>query len=297
MIGSRDPSYCGDPSAFLPYLYFIAPEGLLQKLNKPRTSVTSLQAMQCTIRPIVRSFRAQVTNGSYHEETLGIWTKWENMEVENGLQGFEFHPSWGPEMGMGHGQKFKLIQGAVGGIKDFLFNVFHGSSVPGLHNFIYETDSYMYAARDFVQAIVAGNIAGCQAEDISQFKCAVENTATAISKTFRDSTFDGAAFYMPWANASAETKGRAMTSKTYMTVHWQWISSPVLVWLLGCISLVGTIWRTRAAGVPRWKNDPLPLLFLYDHKQNDPPVAHDIEEGSLMVNMYKGQYRFHMSAS
>jgi hypothetical protein len=46
-------------------------------------------------------------------------------------------------------------------------------------------------------------------------------------------------------------------------VRWEWIVLPGLVWVLGVGTLAGTIWKTRRAQVPKWKNDPIPLMFLY----------------------------------
>lgn len=58
------------------------------------------------------------------------------------------------------------------------------------------------------------------------------------------------------------TAGQALSNKTYIKVHWQWIVLPVLVCVLAAATLIGTMWKTRRVTVPKWKNDPIPLLFL-----------------------------------
>lgn len=70
--------------------------------------------------------------------------------------------------------------------------------------------------------------------------CAMDNVAEAMSKAI-------------WDNASPSnvtTAGQAMSARTHIFIHWQWIILPVLVWLLCLVTLLGTIWKTRTARIP-----------------------------------------------
>lgn len=62
--------------------------------------------------------------------------------------------------------------------------------------------------------------------------------------------------------------GLAMSNMTYAAVHWQWITLPVLVWLLGVITMVATVLKSRSAVVPTWENNVMPLLFIYEGGQD-----------------------------
>lgn len=284
-MGSLDSTHCNN-TAGLPCIYFIAPDDLTTRASMGKQTY-SLQAMQCTIVPIVRSFRAHVTNGSYHEETLATWDN----GTFPGDPGYSLYPPWGPELGMNHNQNFTIVRPALLAMSVFLKSVFNGFAETGVTSFIYNSPlPITYASIDFVQAMVAGNITGCEAQDASKLKCAMENTAAAITKTMRDSASNEYAAIYPWtANVGMKTKGKAMTSMTHIAVHWQWIITPALVWLLGFISLIGVIWKSRVAGTPKWKNDPIPLLFLHEHDHGASTMTGDLGEEDLRVKLYKGQ--------
>jgi hypothetical protein len=88
----------------------------------------------------------------------------------------------------------------------------------------------------------------------------MQNVARAISKTFRDSEFE---VPLDLSDTSSSALGKVEVNVTFVAVRWQWIALPVFVWLLGAIALAGAFWKSRTRRAPRWKNNPLPLLFLY----------------------------------
>lgn len=304
-IGSMNAS-CNDGAYKIPCLYFIAPDGLLDgALDTSSLDLTSgFQAMKCSLRPVVHSFRAHVTNGSYHEDTLDVWTKYEYIATQR--DDLVLFPPWGPENGMMKGQNFSISKEALYTMGTFIGDLFNGyASADGTGGLgiarggasFGQSDVSLYATFDFVQAMISGNITGCDALDASKLRCAMENTAAAISKTFRDSTMQpGYLSYYPWAAASPKTHGQAMKSMTYIKIHWQWISSPLLVWLLGFISLIGTVWKSLEAGVPKWKSDPIPLLFLRENGYGS-QSANDEAEDNLDVRLFKSETKFHLSVS
>lgn len=97
----------------------------------------------------------------------------------------------------------------------------------------------------------------------------MDNVAEAMSKAIRDNV----------SPSNVTTAGQAMSARTHISIHWQWIILPVLVWLLGLVTLVGTIWKTRTAGIPTWKNETMPLLSLYRDGQNE-----KTQSGQVMKN-------------
>ncbi|CAI7618969.1 unnamed protein product [Penicillium glandicola] len=261
----------------------IAPNGLVLagpfELNK-----TKWQAMECSLFPTVRSFLPTVTNGIYHEKTLDTWTN-STFEYEPS-PGYYLNPPWGPEMGMEHNQSFVLGSLSAAAMGWFFQDIFTGrakiSSLFGV-TFMSSGDG-MYTTTDVIQAISYGNITGCTDNTAERLRCAMENVAAAASKTFRDSvdTDSGA--------GNGTVAGQAKSSRTYITVHWQWIALPALVWLLGLTTVVGTMWKSRRGSVPKWKNDLIPLLFLYQNGQ-DESVSGEKMNDSLNVRLYKSDDR------
>jgi hypothetical protein len=140
-----------------------------------------------------------------------------------------------------------------------------------------------YASYDCIQAIASANISGCTTQSIAKFDCAMKNVADAMTKTFRDAVSQSP----DPSYGSPKTTGIAKTKMTYISVHWQWIALPVLVWLLGLTTLAGAIWKSQRAGIPTWKNDPMPLLFLYKDSQANHIACNLEAENNLNVRLYK----------
>ncbi|KAJ5443456.1 uncharacterized protein N7458_007328 [Penicillium daleae] len=225
-------------------------------------SADGWEATECVIEPVVRLSRPSVRNNVFTDDTLAIWN---TATVPNDATGWYFYPPWGDDMGVQPNQTFILEREAEYAIRTFLWNILSGGfSHTPIHQ-AYQTtyDTMGYAASDILQALGREDIVGCSTESAIRLRCAMENIAAAISKTFRDSMYIQAASNLENANM---TPGHVLTSVTYVSVHWQWIVLPALVWILGAVALVGTIWKTRRTGVPKWRNDPLPLLFLYRHE-------------------------------
>ncbi|KAL5356422.1 hypothetical protein BJX96DRAFT_186734 [Aspergillus floccosus] len=217
-------------------------------------------ATECVIEPVVRASRPSVQGNVFTDDTLAVWNT--VITPSNERDGYRFSPPWGDDMGMQPNQTFFLSYNAKhttsGFISDILSGNFFRSSI--MQEYTPTLDQTSYTPYDILRAIGQGEIVGCSLESTTRLQCVMQNIAAAISKSFRDSVYIQAASNPD--NAKMAT-GRVLTSVTYVSVHWQWIVLPVLVWILGAVTLVGTIWKTWGERVPRWRNNPLPLLFLY----------------------------------
>ncbi|KAF7178912.1 hypothetical protein CNMCM7691_007736 [Aspergillus felis] len=70
---------------------------------------------------------------------------------------------------------------------------------------------------------------------VNKSNCSMHNVAAAISKSFRDSAYISVNSDHIKAEMAA---GRVMRSITFVAVQWQWTVLPVMVWLLGVVTLV-----------------------------------------------------------
>lgn len=115
-----------------------------------------------------------------------------------------------------------------------------------------------------MQAIGFADMAGCAKDLATRFTCMMGNVAEAVSKAYRDSISNSTAAAMAGENGNA-TQGMAVgtvrANATYVSVRWKWLALPVFVWVVAAATLAGTLWKMRR--VPKWKNDVVPLLFLY----------------------------------
>ena len=96
-----------------------------------------------------------------------------------------------------------------------------------------------------------------------RFQCAVENMATSMTVALRN----GISKMMiinadPSANQFLSATGSTMVAKTYIAVTWYWLLLPIFIWILAVIMFVGTVWKTRQAGVRTWRTSTLAPLFL-----------------------------------
>ncbi|KAJ5197487.1 hypothetical protein N7449_007966 [Penicillium cf. viridicatum] len=227
------------------------------------------EAIECSIEPVVHSFRANVTKGVYHQETLGIS---KNGSFDNSLhKHYRMHPPWGPEMGVEPNKEFVIKRNSLAAIQYFFQNFFAGRARLDLFGVTFSPDStqYKYATADLMQFITLANVTGCAVGTINKMHCAMDNVAEAMSKAIRDNA----------SPSNVTTAGQAMSARTHISIHWQWIILPVLVWLLGLVTLLGTIWKTRTARIPTWKNETMPLLSLYRDGQNEKS-----QSGQVMKN-------------
>ncbi|PWY89612.1 hypothetical protein BO94DRAFT_555936 [Aspergillus sclerotioniger CBS 115572] len=256
------------------------------------------EATECTIQPVVRSFRASVINSVYREETLAVWANGTATGINDSTTApkWTLQPPWGPDLGVTQpNQKFELdIRQTEQSIELFLKAIFSGSYLVGLIHSTFYPASRDYAGADILRALWGGGIVGCGDELAGRLNCSMQNVAEAISKTFRDSAYIKAKSNPDHAEMA---RGDSLVSVTYISVHWEWIALPALVWVLGTLVVIGTWWKTRRTKAPKWNNDPLPLLFLYHDRINQGPGGgSQVEDeasklGKLRVKLYKSEQR------
>ncbi|KAJ5202289.1 hypothetical protein N7449_004368 [Penicillium cf. viridicatum] len=90
-----------------------------------------------------------------------------------------------------------------------------------------------------IEAFIYRNVTGYTDTKNDRFGCAIRNVANAMSKSFHN--------------------GR----EANIAVRWQWLTLPLLVWLLSAVTWLGTEWKTHRGKLQKWSDNPLPLLFLY----------------------------------
>ncbi|KAL5342254.1 hypothetical protein BJX70DRAFT_410909 [Aspergillus crustosus] len=219
---------------------------------------TTWAATECSIEPIIRSFRPTVRQTEYSDETLDVWIKYENRTTPSSA--YNFKPPWGPERGLQPNQTFEYSFLSHVALVQFLQTILSGYLGQSSTAAAYTADQPFaenYASRDILQAFGQGNIHGCDAEPVGRLSCSMQNVAKAISKSFRDSGYTS-----DNVNDTTMATGRVMANATYIAVRWQWLVLPIFVWALAVTTLAGTIWKMQRGGVPKWRNDPVPLLFL-----------------------------------
>ncbi|KAL5040978.1 hypothetical protein BDW71DRAFT_192695 [Aspergillus fruticulosus] len=305
---------------------FIAPWEFKDFSGVSVTRQVSLwEAIECSIEPIVRSFQPLVKDSIYSDKTLAIWPsrtlihRNDTDEITTGRRGgdsiehtndtefrWQFRPPWGPELGMyaNSTKTFLIGLAAEKAIAKFLRILFSGYYWRNQTHEGYQStspDAALYASSDVLQTLDRGDLAGCigpvsyQLSVPVKVNCSMQNVARAISKTFRDLDFEVPLDQFE-PGPLAPAPGKVEVNVTFISVRWQWIALPVLVWGLGAGALAGAFWKTRRKRAPRWKNDPLPLLFLYqddnrdEHGDGTSPTKRWVPNTDLLkVRLYGGQ--------
>lgn len=226
----------------------------------------SFEATECVIVPVIRSFRASVENNVYTEETLATWDQ-SSLIRGDGVAHYDLVPPWGPEMGINQTNQvfgYNVLSSRV--VTMFVQQILTGNLGMTDNDPEYQSTAsdLIYAGRDMLVALGQGDVVGCGGYLPSRLNCTMENIAQAISKSFRDSRYRANA-----EDESSRAVGRAPVSVTHVGVRWAWIVLPALVLLLGILVLAGTLWKARRRCIPKWKNDPLPLLFLHNDKTGE----------------------------
>ncbi|KAE8376760.1 hypothetical protein BDV26DRAFT_264929 [Aspergillus bertholletiae] len=290
-------------NASLPPIQMVAPHNLSMSTIFT-ANTTRWRATECSIQPLVHSFNASVTDNIYTETTLATWEKswttWDqgldipDSELQKMQSGQYFDPPWGIEHGMQPNTSFMISSLAGSSLDTFFEGLFTGV----WFRRSLDSSSFiagplgMYAAPDFIQAMAIGNTTGCDVATMDKLQCAMENVAAAMTKSFRDSAYIAADSDPTRARMAA---GRTRTSMTYVQVRWQWIVLPALVWVLGAATLAGTMWKSRSTKAPKWRNDPMPLLFLLQRRRGDAVGVAERESGekaeALRVKLYESNGR------
>ncbi|KAL4893169.1 Mus7/MMS22 family-domain-containing protein [Aspergillus ambiguus] len=241
-------------------------------------------ATECSLEPIVRSIKASVNSSVYHETVLAEWS---NVEV---WYDRPLVPDWNESLGVYPGQNFTLSSKSQATITQFMKSLFSGNAYASTLNLEFSTIGLeLHATPDVMEAFMYGNITGCADIERDRFGCAMRNVADAMSKSFRDQAY-----------VNAETDmlaGHTQVNATIVHIHWQWLTLPLLVWLLSAVTWLGTEWKTRRGKLQKWSDNPLPLLFLYrsveesetDEVQGVSGQAYERRAKSIHVQLYTNE--------
>jgi hypothetical protein len=259
---------------------------------------TQFTSTECSLESLVRSVKPSVSLSVYQETTLAEWAVLNNTaRTESSLGGITltFSPNWNNDSGLGltsPGELFGLGYDSWAAMSMFFEELFAGYVYSGSDNFEFKsTGTGTYATSDTLEALFYGNFSSrCDIND--QLTCAMDNVAVAISKTIRDTAFSGGAKYDLSNTINTNiTAGHTITSASFVVVRWEWLFLPWLVWLLTTVSWIGTAWRS-GRNVPGWKNDILPLLFLYRPEKTEQSIRDElnlIHQQQTLVKLDQGQ--------
>lgn len=103
-------------------IQMIGPDSLVSSTDIKElmwSNETKWQATECIIYPVARSFRANVTGGVYHEETLAIWDGEMTRYNDTNNTYFAFKPPWGSELGLKKNQSLEFSYSSTWAMKEF----------------------------------------------------------------------------------------------------------------------------------------------------------------------------------
>ncbi|OIW24869.1 hypothetical protein CONLIGDRAFT_583766 [Coniochaeta ligniaria NRRL 30616] len=224
--------------------------------DQPPVSPSNYSATECTLSPCVLSLQAEVSKGIYRETILDTWMEGGNVSLGR------FHPlnpPWGPEQGLMGNQSFGWSPETN---YDWLEQGFPEKAIAGW----VETNDGNAGVRpsggELQQFIYYANFsaATCGSPNDDTFACAMQAVAASLTKTLRDAGVN--------ANGTRSADlvaGQALASTTLVHVQWYWLALPLAVWLLGLATWLGTAAQSAHQRLPKWRDNILPLLFLYRH--------------------------------
>jgi len=105
--------------------------------------------------------------------------------------------------------------------------------------------------------------ATCGSPNADTFACAMHGIAAALTKTVRNAGIIANGTGVRDKGDEFLVRGRAETTATFVRVQWYWIALPCAVWLLGLVAWVVVAFQTNRMGLPTWRGESLPLLFLF----------------------------------
>jgi hypothetical protein len=261
------------------------------------SNATKWIAGECSLNLCTRRISSTVTNGEYREVEHDVhdhsttWSKWmdwsqktntsfllsPNGQIEfkgwNTYEGGDSMyvafqpPPWPNNSTTETRRTFGVSWFAAVSITSFFYDLFEGSVATSSDTFgFYARNKGLFgnfrgaavgATQDILQSIVYGDLAGCDSGR-EPMDCALANTAKAVTKTFRDD-----AFIIYGRSSASMSLGKTLVEQVNIQIQWPWLVMPLLVWVLSTGLWLATIWSTWTRGIPMWRNNPLPLLFLY----------------------------------
>ncbi|KAJ5910895.1 uncharacterized protein N7473_000198 [Penicillium subrubescens] len=165
---------------------------------------TQFIATECVLQPLVRSFKVLVNMGVYHEKQLA-----EGADVNStsdDIYHFSLKPSWNETFGTKKDDTFGMTFEAKKALSGFVDNLFSGFA--HADSFVFRRKfgvEGIYATSDALQAIFYNNLTNSNCPVNDQLTCAMQNIASAVSKTIRDTAFTANISYEPPSVWGAKT--------------------------------------------------------------------------------------------
>ena len=116
----------------------------------------------------------------------------------------------------------------------------------------------------------------CGSPNEDTYACNIYRFAKSLTKTLRDFSVDK---YGQGGDGNYLVKGEALIPATFVSVQWQWILLPAAVWVSGFVTWAAIAFQTWRLRLPKWRDDLLPLMFLY-RGEGRSEETHNNGEGS-----------------
>lgn len=224
--------------------------------DQPLTA-SNYTATECSLTPAVLSLRPKVTLGVYEEELLDIWMEEQKVDWYD----YQLSPPWGHDKGIYNSNETFGLSEAVAmdwGVVSRFPNLTTNGTVtmgPNGNRILFDNDLLMYINYSNYSA------PSCGSPNRDSFACALQDVASAITKTMRNSVFlvNGSAAAIESGSFAA---GTTFQSMIFFRIEWYWLVIPGAVWILALATWLLAFLQTGATNVPLWKADPIPLLFL-----------------------------------
>jgi hypothetical protein len=225
-------------------------------------------AQECIITPVVQSVQASVRQGIYSETVLDTYT-----EFSSASSNVTISPPWGPDKGIhpGDDNNFGVGFQVLNGLQedDYPQKILEGVITT------WDRGSGMLFDTDQLQNLWYANVSTLDTCPFTsrgkkdKFACAIQAVADAYTQTIRD------AVYKINGTASPEgfVQGATLVPRTFISVEWRWIALHVAVWVLTVIGWVGTVFRSKRLGIPFWRSDPTPMVYMYSAAQQQDQSA------------------------
>jgi len=246
---------------------------------------TRIVGTECAMIPCVHRIEASVKDGFYNESIVeirypvGIWKTWDgNITV--------YSPEEKKDFGL-DSQTYDAF---------FHTDFFHQQLVSTVYTYKFVIMSYSNSIlRMFYTNFTKAN---CDTPE-DPFACMFKAVCRGFTKAMRDASMPGTGLFSPDVAI-----GKVLVTTKFVRVEWVWLSLPVFVWVLSCVSWMGSAWKTNKTRVPRWGSNVLPLVFLYREaegngirtdlvdERGDSSFAYELRAEELQVRLSSQDMRF-----
>ena len=211
-------------------------------------NIANFTATECLLGLCIQSIRASVSDGKYTEEVLATS---DNFTATP--------PRWGPEFSIDPVANLSFSFGNNSHIRWYGWK-------ERLETSVYTQDGRsgfgQSAAATLGPALFSANYTAkdCGSQNEDTYSCTIRGFAKSLTKTLRDFGVDK---YGQGGDGNYLVKGEALIPATFVRVQWQWILLPAAVWVSGFVTWAAIAFQTWRLRLPKWRDDLLPLMFLY----------------------------------